>query len=84
MAVLTTEERAQVRADVIARWNSDSAAPPIDKPQLAAVIGAMDDWIEANFTSLNAAIPQPQRGLLSARLKFMIFMTVAMRRFGIL
>lgn len=54
----------------------------LTKPDLAAAVGATDDWIEANQTSFNTALPQPFRGTASLTLKTLLFCFVAMRRAG--
>lgn len=58
--------------------------PAVTKADLAAAIAATDDWIDANQTSFNTALPQPARGALSTAQKTFIFCMVAMRRAGLL
>jgi hypothetical protein len=63
------------------------AAPggwPVTKPELRAAVDATDDWIEANQTSFNQALPQPFRGSASLIQKTMLFAYVAFRRAGLL
>lgn len=52
------------------------------KADIAAAIGAVDDWIDANATSYNQALPQPFRGTASAPMKTLLLCFVAMRRAG--
>ena len=56
----------------------------IVKADLRSAINAVDDWVEANQTAFNTAIPQPARGALSTRQKAALLMLVCERRFGVL
>lgn len=84
MAVLSDNERVECQRDIMGRWSRDAEPAVINKPQLREVITAIDDWIDANAASFNTALPQPQRGLLSARQKAMLLTVVVARRFGVL
>ena len=70
------------RARVLAQIGRELAFPGLTKPDVAAAVGATDDWIEANSTSYNQALPQPFRGLASPLLKTLLLCYVAMRRAG--
>ncbi|ARX81500.1 hypothetical protein SMD44_00898 [Streptomyces alboflavus] len=72
------------RARVLAQWMRDLDLPlsGLTKPDLAAAVAATDDWIEANQSSYNTALPQPFRGTASLALKTLLFCYVAMRRAG--
>lgn len=56
----------------------------VTKPELRAAIDATDDWIEANQTSFNNALPQPFRGSATLTQKTFLFCYVAMRRASLL
>lgn len=56
----------------------------VTKPQLRAALDATDDWIDANQTSFNNALPQPFRTQASLAQKTFLFCYVAMRRAGLL
>jgi len=56
----------------------------ITKPDLKAAVDATDDWIEANQTSFNTALPQPFRSNATLAQKTFLFCYVAMRRAGLL
>ncbi|GAA2990709.1 hypothetical protein GCM10017559_08460 [Streptosporangium longisporum] len=77
---LTTVNRGRV----LAQWMREQTTPlpAVSKADLAAAVAAMDDWLDANVTSLNAAIPQPARAQLSAALKFELVGYILMRRAG--
>ena len=49
----------------------------ITKPDLKAAVDATDDWIEANSTSFNTALPQPFRSNASAPQKTFLLCYVA-------
>lgn len=79
MALLTTEQRQQVRA----LWQGDQAVPPaLTKPDFQAAVAACDQWIEDNSASFVAALPQPFRGGTNAAEKALLFAYVLMRRIG--
>lgn len=82
MAALTTAQRRAVRA----KWMSDISARreacPLTKPQLEAYFDAIDNWIEANAASFNAALPLPGRTAFTAAQKAEHFYLVALKRFG--
>ena len=52
----------------------------LTKDHLAAAVAGIDDYIEANAAAMNAAIPQPARGALSADQKAALFAYTALRR----
>lgn len=54
----------------------------ITKPDLKAAVDATDDWLDANQTSFNTALPQPFRGAASLPQKTFLLCYVAMRRAG--
>lgn len=79
MAVLSSEDRADITADVQRTRECPGA---LSKVQLRAVVNAMDDWWEATgAAAANAAIPQPQRGLLTTRQKYFLFQSMLDRKY---
>lgn len=81
MALLTESHRL----DVWAEWMREpiGVLGAMTKHDLRAAVDAMDTWIEANQTSLNQAIPQPARSVLTTRQKAMLFLAVVRRRFEV-
>lgn len=52
------------------------------KAQLRAVVDALDAWWEATgAAAANAAIPQPQRGILTTRQKAFLFQMMLDKKF---
>lgn len=79
MAVLTEQGRARVAA----QWGRDNETPvAFTKPDLAAAVAAVDDWVEANTPSFNQALPLPFRTSATAAQKAEIFAYVLWRRVG--
>jgi hypothetical protein len=72
------------RARTIAQLMRDSSLSTagLTKPDLRAALNAIDDWIDANQTSFNAALPLPFRTTASPELKSMVFCYVLLRRNG--
>jgi len=56
----------------------------LSKPQIRAVVNAMDDWRSANAASLNNALPEPGKTDLTARQKAFLFMLVVNEAYGVL
>lgn len=84
MAALSQADRIALRRQVtqdIGAFAGAERSIPIDKAQFLAVVNAVDDWIDANAAAFNAAIPQPQRGLLTAKQKALILAAVVKRRY---
>lgn len=75
---------ATARFRVLAQWMRELDLPlsGLTKPDIVAAIAATDDWIDANQSSFNSALPQPFRGTASLPVKTLLFCYVAMRRAG--
>ena len=79
---LTLAIRQALRAEYGSTLSGRRDAFNLTKPQLDAAIAAIDDWIESNAASLNAAIPLPARTALTAGQKMELFFLIARRRFS--
>lgn len=78
---LTTEQRRALREELMRTGDCPGA---ITKPQLVEVVDALDDWWEATgATAANAAIPQPQRGLLTNKQKARLFTMLLNARYKV-
>lgn len=84
MAALPDADRIEITAKLqrLAQWLAISCG--ITKADLKAAVDATDDWIEANQTSFNNALPTAAKNNLSLTQKTLIFCYVAMKRAGIL
>jgi hypothetical protein len=81
MAALPTQDRADITAEA---QRTPECPGSLTKEQLRAVVDALDDYWEATgAAAANAAIPQPQRGLLTARQKAFLFQRVLERRYKV-
>ena len=79
---LTLAIRQALRAEYGSTLSERRDAFNLTKPQLDAAIAAIDDWIDANAASFNAAIPLPARTALTAGPKMELFFLIARRRFS--
>lgn len=72
------------RQRALAQWMRENTVPlpGLTKPDVVAALAAIDDWIDANQTSFNSALPQPFRGAASAEVKSVLFGYVLWRRIG--
>lgn len=80
MAVLSDTERAALWGEFMRTLENISGTGAMTKADLRAAINAVDDWTDSNAAAFNAAIPQPARGLLSARQKAALLVFVTKRR----
>ena len=55
----------------------------VTKPDIQAAVNAVDQWIEDNAASFNAALPLPARTALNARQKARLLVEVVRRRFEV-
>lgn len=78
---LTTVNRTKVALQW-AREYTGGDLPAVTKPDILAAVNALDDWLEANVTTINAAIPQPARAALSPGQKYELLGYILMRRSG--
>lgn len=51
---------------------------------IKSAVDALDDWLEANITTLNAAFPLPFRTTASTQQKALILSFVAMKKGGLI
>ena len=76
---------ALTRAELWQEWMADLSrrrdSLALSKDELAAAINALDSWVDANAATINAAIPQPARGVLSAAQKAELLMVVVAKRY---
>lgn len=79
MAILSDPDRATVMAEI---QRTDDCPGGITKPQLRAVFDAIDTaWEGGVATTMNTAIPQPQRGILTPKQKAAIFMVYLQKKY---
>ncbi len=72
---------AQARQRVAAQWMRENVTPTgFTKAELLAAVAATDDWIEANMTAFNSALPVAFRSAATSAQKSEIFAYVLWRR----
>lgn len=79
---LTTQQRLDLRAAYGRILSDRRDSFGLTKAQLDATITAIDDWVDANATQFNNAIPQPQRGILTSSQKAELLYLIALKRYG--
>ena len=78
---LTTEQRRAIGVKIMRTGDRPGR---LTKPQLVEVIDALDDWWDATgAAAANAAIPQPQRGILTTKQKARLFMALLAARYEV-
>lgn len=83
MAALTTEQRREIWAEAMREMSREWESCSVTKNDLLVVFNALDDWFDANASTINQAIPQPQRGQLTARQKARIVALILRARFNV-
>jgi len=79
MAAMTTEQRRAVWARIM---RDETETLGLLKADLLAAVNALDDFLETNAATINAAIPQPARGALTVAQKARLLAYVALARYG--
>ena len=67
MANMTSEQRAALWATYLQDISEARESCATTKAQLRAAVDALAAWLETNASTINAAIPQPARGSLTAQ-----------------
>lgn len=81
MATLTTEQRRAIWEKIMRTADNCGG---VTKQQLLDTINAVDDWWETTGAAAgNAAIPQPQRGILKAKQKARLFVAPLEARYEV-
>ncbi len=81
MAVLSNADRSEVAADFNRAVSDDHEPCAAIKADVIACANALDDFLNANAATINAAIPQPGRTNLTTAQKARIMMLVIRRRY---
>lgn len=79
MVALTTQQRKEIRDQYMRERHTSGTCTKAD---LLAAFNGLDDYLEANATAINNAIPQPARAQLTTAQKALIMAMVAMKRYG--
>jgi len=80
MAVLSDSDRITVWAEFLRNGQGDLG---LTKSDVRAAVDAIDSWMDSNAGSLNSAIPQPARGVLSTRQKAALLKAVVTKRYQV-
>ena len=80
MAELSAGDRALVTGGWMRECTTSYA---LTKAELRAAIDAMDTWANDNATAFNNAIPQPARGVLTAKQKAWLLLRVIEKRYQV-
>ena len=83
MAVLTDADRRTIWAAFMSEMSSRRDGHALSKNDLRAAVDAVDDWVDTNTASFNAAIPVAARTALNAKQKSEILVFVVRRRWEI-
>lgn len=80
MAVLPTADRLKVAMAFMREALTEATS--FTKPELEAAVAAADDWVEANQTAYNNALPAQFRNKATAAQKAALLGYVVWRRIG--
>ena len=82
MAVLADADRAALWAELMTALSVDrDPLPGVLKADVRAALNAADDWIVANASAYNTALPQPFRSAATTAQKARLLMFVAKARY---
>lgn len=81
MAVLSVQQRHDLWAGFMREFPKAETLGEITKDQLRAAVDALDQFFSDNAGTVNAAIPQPARGVLTTRQKALLLIHVIRARY---
>jgi len=81
MAVLPDNDRLEVWAELMRKYSANGETVGITKPDLRAAVNAIDDFMNNNASTLNAALPLPARTELTTEQKALILTYVVNKRY---
>jgi hypothetical protein len=81
MAVLSDTDRNAGYVEFLNLRNLDRDALEITKPNVRAAFDALDDWVNSQQATINAAIPQPARAAMTTSQKAKLLIAVLNRRY---
>jgi hypothetical protein len=83
MAALSNADRLAVGQQFCSDISAQRQPLAVNRTDFRAALAAIDDWVDANAASFNAAIPQPARTNLTVRQKAQLLEYVVRRRFEV-
>ena len=81
MATLTDAQRRELWAEYMREISNERELINVTKQDLRAAVDALDEFLHSNAAAINAAIPQPARGQLTAAQKARLLMYVIRQRY---
>lgn len=82
MAVLSDPDRLEGYQDYAQKNSADRVTfGAVTKADLRAAFNALDDFFNTNAATINAAIPQPARGVLTSTQKALLLTAVIGKRY---
>ena len=83
MVILDNTDREGIWAEFMARQKDRTAQDfgALVKADLRAAVDALDNWLDTNDATINAAIPQPARAELTKQQKALLLEYVISRRY---
>lgn len=82
MAVLPNIDRTRIAIQWMRDVSTSQESCAFTKDDLQAAVAAADDWVEANSTAFNQALPQPFRSAATVPQKIAVLAYVLWRRIG--
>lgn len=82
MAVLDDTTRANIAANLMREWSNDRESVAALKPDVRAMVNALDDFMDAHATDVNNAIPQPARSQFTVGQKARALARIVLARWG--
>jgi hypothetical protein len=83
MAVLSDVDRQALWAEFMSMSSSERDSLGVTKSDLRAAVNSIDDWVNSNAASMNAAVPEPARSALTPTQKARLLTFVVRRRWEV-
>jgi hypothetical protein len=84
MAVLDEASRVQVWAELMRKYSSDGDSIGINKADLRAAVDALDTFMNDNAATINNALPEPAKGVLTVQQKALMLSYVVLKRYRVI
>ena len=81
---MNAASRTEVWAELMRDFSTNGESIGVTKPELKAAVDALDDFLDGNAGTINAAIPQPARGTLTVQQKALMLSYVVLKRYKVI
>lgn len=85
MAILDEADRVEVWAELMRKYSRDGETiGAITKADLRTAVDALDDFMNANAATINNALPEPAKAVLTPAQKALMLSFVVLKRYKVI